>query len=282
MPEVRGLSRAFVESHAVEAARTLEALSPGDSARFLASLAPELAALALRHMAPPYCAKVFAMLGDAEATGLFRSVGPQVAAQIIQQFPPDRQVQLLALMPVGVAVAIRLLIGYPSGTCGACMNPWPLALTPGTPAGAALDQVRGFEGDLGDCLFVTDDQRRLLGVVALDALLRADTVSTLSAVMSAPHHVLSALSTVTAVAGHRGWDDFHVLPVVERERRLVGAIHRHALVAMLGERPAGSAPDVAVGVAGAYWQTVSVLAQTVVGGLPPAAPVEEAGRNNER
>jgi len=282
MPEVNGLSRAFVETHALEAARALEGLPGVDTAQFLAALPPKLAASTLRHMSPIYCAKVFELLGDEQATGLFRVVGPQVAAQIIQQFPVERQGRLLAQLPVGAAVAIRLLIGYPAGTCGACMDPWPLMLTPDTASASALEQVRAFEGEIGDCVFVTDEQRRLRGIAGLHALLRADPARPLSAVMTGPEHVLSALATGSATAGHPGWDAFHVLPVVERENRLVGALHRHALVAMLESKPAAPTPDAAVGVAGAYWQTVSVLTQIVVGALPPVSPVERARRNDER
>jgi len=282
MREVNGLSRAFVEAHAAEAARVLEALPAGDTANFVGALSPRLAASVLRHMSPPYCAKLFERLGDEQATGLFRIVGPQAAAQVLQQFPAARQAELLAQLPVGAAVAIRLLVGYPMGTCGSSMNPWPLALTRDTTAAAALDQIRRFDNEIGDCLFVTDDQRRLHGVAGLHALVRAEPETLLASLMVAPIHSISALATTFAVAGHAGWDEYHVLPVVERENRLVGALHRHALVATLASKPTGTALDLAGGAAGAYWQTVSILTQIVVNALPPVAPVEKAGREDER
>jgi magnesium transporter len=278
---MNGLSRAFVESHTAEAARVLEALPPGDTAGFLAELAPQLAASLLRHMSPPYSAKLFEALGDERAAGLYRVAGPQAAAQVLQQFSHERQAQLLALLPVGMAVAIRLLIGYPAGTCGGCMNPWPLTLMRDTSAAEALAQVRAFEGEIGDCVFVTDDQRRLQGVTALDALVRAAPATPLEALMVPPEHTVSALAMTAAVAGNPGWDFFHVLPVVERENRLVGALHRHALAASAAPR-APQAAGGAEGVAGAYWQTISVLAQVVVGALPAVPPLEPPRRKDER
>jgi len=44
MPEVRGLSAAFAESHPLDAARVLEALSAEDTAAFVDALAPRVAA----------------------------------------------------------------------------------------------------------------------------------------------------------------------------------------------------------------------------------------------
>jgi magnesium transporter len=278
MREVDGLSRVFVESHVAEAARVLEGLAPADTAQFIAALAPSLAASALRHMNPAYCAKLFEQFEDGPATELIRIIGSQAAARILEQLPGERHGQLLALLPVATAVAIRVLIGYPAGTCGASMSPWSLVLTPEMPVARALEEIRRFDGEIGDCVFVTDEPGRLLGIASLPALVRAEPDAELSAVMIAPEHALSALTNVSAVANHPGWNDFHVLPVVERENRLVGALYRHAL----DGRPAGREPDLAGGVAGAYWKTVSVLTQVVVGALPPVTPVARARRNDER
>lgn len=282
MREVNGLSRAYVEAHALDAARVLEALPAADTAHYVGQLSPQLAASVLRHMSPPYCARLFELLGDERATGLFRAVGPQAAAQVLQHFPGERQAQLLALLPVSMAVAIRLVIGYPVGTCGSCMNPWPLALTRDTSVADALGQIRAFDGEIGDCVFITDDQRRLRGVAALDALVRAEPAALLEVLMVVPAHAVSALAMTSAVAGKPGWDQFHVLPVVERENRLVGALHRHALATETAVKPAGSVSGAAGSVAGAFWQTVSGLAQIVVGTLPPVSPVEPARRKDER
>lgn len=276
--EVNGLSRAFVESHVTDAARELESLAPADSAHFVAALPPPLAVSLLRHMNPVYCAKLFEHLEDGRVTDLIRNIGPQAAARILQQLSSERQGRMLVLLPVAAAVAIRVLIGYPAGTCGACMSPSSPVLTPDMPVAHALDEIRRFDGEIGDCVFVADDARRLLGVVALPALLRAEPNAALSSVMTVPEHKLSALTNVTAVAHHPGWSEFHVLPVVERESRLVGTLHRHALAS----RPAGSEPDVGSGVAVTYWQTVSVLTQVVVGALPPVPPVARPRRIDER
>jgi magnesium transporter len=278
VPDAGGLSRAFVGTHAAEAAQVLEGLAPGDTADFISALTPQLAASALRHMSPAYCARLFERLEDDRAAELLGIIGSQAAARILQQLPGERQGRLLDLLPVGAAVAIRVLIGYPSGSCGACMNSSPLAMPPSMPVVQALEQIRRHDGESGDCIFVTDETRRLIGVAGLPALVRADPNAALSAVMAAPAHMLSALTTTSAVANHPGWNDFHVLPVVERDHRLVGALHRNAL----DGRPAGREADLAGGVAGVYWRTVSVLTQVVVGALPPVGPVGRPRRIDER
>ena len=282
MREASGLSGAFVESHPADAARVLEGLGATDTAGFVAALPPRLAAPILRHLSAPFCARVLELLDDTQLPGLVEAMGPQAAARVVEQLAAARQLRLLGQISVGASIAIRLLIGYPKGTCGACMDPWPLALVPDMPVADAIEETRKFQGDLGDCLFVSNGQRRLLGVVAIGQLVRCGAREPLSAIMVAPAHVISALASARAVAGHPGWDVYHVLPVVERENRLVGALHRHALTAALSGLLAQSQPAVASGLFGQYWQTLAALAEVVIEILPRVPAVADERRKNER
>ncbi|HET7597807.1 MAG TPA: CBS domain-containing protein [Burkholderiales bacterium] len=275
MPDASELSAVFAAAHPTDAARVLETLAAPDTADFIVTLEPRLAASIVRQLGPPYAARVIGRIDESHAAAVFQFMGPQAAARLVQQLPHDRQLKLLARLPVGTSIAIRLLVGYPRGTCGACMDPWPLALAPDTAAGDALEQIRKFDGDIGDCVFVSNGQRRLVGVVGLGDLLRAPSGEPLSTLMHAATHTLSALASVSVVEAHPGWEAYHVLPVVERENRLVGALHRHALSAALAAPAAPSQQNAASGVFAAYWQVVSALAEVAVSALPPVPPLAD-------
>lgn len=276
MGDATGLSAVFAASHPADAARVLETIAAPDTAEFIAALEPRLAAAIVRQFEPPYAARVFGLIDDNHGAAVIQSMGPQAAARLVQQLPHDRQLKLLAQLPVGTSIAIRLLVGYPRGTCGACMDPWPLALAPDMAATDALEQIRKYDGDIGDCVFVSNGQRRLVGVLALGDLLRAPAGEPLSARVHPATHTLSALASVNVVEGHPGWEAYHVLPVVERENRLVGALHRHALSAALAAPPTGRMqPSAASGVFAAYWQVVSALTEVTLSALPPVPPLAE-------
>jgi magnesium transporter len=282
MPEIRGLSTAFVESHPDDAARVLEALAAEETAEFIAVLAPQRAAPVVRQLGPPYAARVLGLLDEALAADVIQLMGPQPAAQLVQHMSSDRQLKVLARLPVGTSIAVRLLVGYPRGTCGAYMDPWPLALSPDMTVGDAQEQIRKFDGELGDTLFVSNGQRRLCGVLTLGALLRAAPGEPLSNVMRPPVHTLSALASIPTASGHPGWEDSRVLPVVERENRFVGALYRRALSAALAAPSARSQPSAASGVVAAYWQTVSSLTEVAIGALPPVPPIAEERSKHDR
>jgi magnesium transporter len=248
----------------------------------VAALPPPLAALILRHLGPPYCARVFGEFEDAHVARLVHAMGPQAAARVVQQLAPSRQQQVLGHIPVATSIAIRLLVGYPRGTCGAAMDPWPPVFAPDRTVAEASEEIRTFQGELGDCLFVANGERRLRGVVPISHLVRAGAREPLSSVMLAPTHVISALASVGTVAGHPGWDLFHILPVVEREDRLVGALTRRALLAALSGPSAQAHANAVSGAFGAYWQALSALTEIVIETLPPVPPVAEERRKDER
>jgi magnesium transporter len=280
---VNGLTLAFVEGHPADAARVLEGLPAPESAAFVARLPPRLGALLLRHMAPLYSGRLLALLEEKTALALVERLGPQEAAGLLQQLSSERQARLLQELPVATAVALRLLIGYPRGTCGAAMDPWPLAAPPGTLAAEALAQVRVFDGDPGDALFVVNGERRLLGVVPLAALVKAAPRDTLAKLMRPPVQAVSALATLASVAEHPGWAEFHALPVVERDSRLVGRLH-HGAIRTTRPAPAQAAggTNPTVGLANAYWQVLAALVQMVVGVLPTVRPIDGTRNPNER
>lgn len=282
MAELNGLSLAFVEGHPGEAARVLEGLSPADSAEFLAAVAPRLAVSVMRQLRPAFCGKVFERLDDDQIGRLLQPMGPQEVSQLLQRVPAERQSHLLAHLPVATAVAVRMLIGYPKGTCGASMDPSPVVLAPDATVADALEQLRRFEGELGDCLFVCDSQRRLLGVIGMAELVRAAPRAAIASVMRPPEYTIAALASIASTAHNPGWETFHVLPVVERENRLVGAVHRRAVMQQLAGSTVQADPPFVAGAAGAYWQTLSALTEGVVRALPPVSPVARTRRNDER
>jgi Mg/Co/Ni transporter MgtE len=282
MAEANGLSTAFAEAHPADAARVLETLPAEDTAAFIGALAARLAAPILREMGAPHAARIALLLDDAHVAAVAQFMGPQAAARIVQQLPHERQLTLLARLPVTTAIAIRLLVGYPRGTCGAYMDPWPLALAPHLTAADALEQVRRFEGEIDDCILVSNGDRRLIGVLSLGNLVRAGPYEPLSVLMSPASHTVPALASVALVASHPGWEAFRVLPVVERENRLVGVLHRRALMAALATPAQRPEPNVASGVFAAYWQVVSALTEVAVGALPSVPPVSRRKESDER
>lgn len=286
MRESPALSEAFAAAHPLEAAQVLERLPAAQTAAYLSQLPARVAAGVVKRMAPPYSARCAEALDEPTLMALAEMLGPQPTAALLTHLPPDRQAKTLERLPVAVAVAARLLIGYPPETAGAWMEPWPLGLAADMPAEDAAAELKRFDGALHDVVFVVEGEWRLVGMVTAGALLRAQPREPLSHIMRKPAPCVPALAPVASLRATAAWDELPALAVVERGNRLVGALTRVALArALAAARPqpvSQMAGETLTALGSAYWQSVAALAQLAVTLLPAVAPVGAKEDRNER
>jgi magnesium transporter len=279
------LSFAFLDAHPADAARVLERIAPQNVAPLLADAPLRIAASVLRAMLPLQAARCLEMLDEDSASGLLRAMGPQAGVALLHYVPESRRNALLAQLPTALAVAFRLLLGYPEDTVGAWMDPRALALPADTTAETALNRLRETEGGGGATIFLIGAGQRLLGQADLPDVLRAAADAPLSKVMRKVGYTLPARAPIRAVDAHAGWDAYQALPVVERDDHFVGALDRGVLVRALRRdrraRSGGGFTDVAAGVAGGYWLGVASLIQLAVEFIP-VAPPQPVGEADER
>jgi len=89
--------------------------------------------------------------------------------------------------------------------------------------------------------------------------------------------MLTAMTPLTGAATQRGWQQSSALPVVERDGRLIGVLHRATLARALARSRATTQPADEVTITGVlirgYWDVASGLAEGGLWLLPPAKPV---------
>ncbi|HSN41907.1 MAG TPA: CBS domain-containing protein [Burkholderiales bacterium] len=276
MASTEELSFAFLEAHPADAARVLERIAPQNVAALISQAPVRLAAPVLRAMLPLHAARCLETVDEDAAAGMLRAMGPQAGVAVLHYVPEARRNALLAQLPTALAMAFRLLLGYPEDTVGAWMNPRVLALPPDATAHAALQRLREAEGENTSSIFVIGSGQRLLGQIDLPDVLKAAADAPLSKVMRDIRYSLPARAPIRAVEEHAGWDDYQMLPVLERENRFVGALDRGVLARALLRtrriRTGNDYGDVIADVAGGYWLGVASLIQLAVALLPASRP----------
>lgn len=271
MADAASLSLAYVESYPADAARVLESLPPSDAADWLAATPVRIAAPVARQMLPLFAARAMDRLIDDSAAGLLRALGPQAGVAVLRQLPTSRADALLVLLPATAAVGFRLLLGYPENTVGAWADPHALALPPTATAAEAITAVRISE-HAQDALHVTDRDQRLVGVVALVELLRADPATPLRQLMQPPAVTVPAQALIRSLREHPGWTEQRALPVVERGERFAGVLWQSTLDLALApdalETRQVTPADAVSLLADGYWASVSELIEVLVSWLP--------------
>jgi len=229
-------------------------------------------------MLPSAAARILSSLRDEPALAFLAAAGVQAAVTVLRYIPEPRRSRLLEGLPTATAVASRVLLGYPDDSVGAWADPDVIALAPETRVSDALERVRGGDEKKVEQVYAVDQDQRLIGIVDLLELLRVPDSTTLASVLHKPLAMLTAMTPLTGAATQRGWQLSSVLPVVERDGRLIGVMHRATLARAMARSRATTQPANDATITGVltrgYWDAASGLAEAALWLLPPAKPVQ--------
>ncbi len=209
-----------------------------DIAEELARVPPEEMAVPFRLLAKDRALQVFEALDPAHQQQLLDALREDRVRELVAEMDPDDRARLLDEMPAKVAKRLlgglsreerqltSILLGYPAESAGRIMSPQFVNLRAAMTTADALAKIRraGTDAETVYTLPVTDDARRLVGVVSLRDLVTAP-----------PTRRVEELMVGDVVSVHVGADqeeaarliqdaDLLALPVVDQEERLVGVI----------------------------------------------------------
>ncbi len=164
-------------------------------------------------------------LQDEDVAAVFEQLDPDDRVALLDELPATVATRLLHGLPQRERVLTAAVLGYPAESIGRRMSPEYVVTHPWVSVDQTLDRVRVRLGDAETVytLPVTDEQRRLVGIVSLRDLLGADPAATIGTLMHEPH---SAQATEEAEVAARRCADLKLLalPVVDAEDRLVGIL----------------------------------------------------------
>jgi magnesium transporter len=157
---------------------------------------------------------------------------------IVEQMSPDDRARLFDELPAKVVRrlllqlspeernATSLLLGYKPNTAGRIMTPEYLSLKEHFTVAQALERIRtrGSASETVYYLYVTDDARRLTGVLSLQELVMAQPEQSIDNIMTRDVVFVHTDTDQEEVAHTIQRYDLLAVPVVDTERLLVGII----------------------------------------------------------
>ncbi|MFJ6281384.1 magnesium transporter [Arthrobacter subterraneus] len=164
-------------------------------------------------------------LKDEEVALLFADLDPDDRVGLLDELPATVARRLLQGLPPQERDLTAAVLGYPHGSIGRRMSPEYAVTYPDLTAAQTMERVRERLDDAETIytLPVLDSGRRVVGVVSLRDLMRAEPQSPVSDFMHAPEVVQA---TMTAESAARRCADLKILalPIVDNETRLVGIL----------------------------------------------------------
>lgn len=165
------------------------------------------------------------------AADVLEAMEPDDAADLLGELPDEQAAELLELMEPDEAKDVRRLLAYEDNTAGGLMTTEPVILGPETSIAAALAHVRrqDLTPALASMVFVArppleTPTGRFIGVVHLQRMLREPPHESIGSYVDTDIEPIFVDAPLMAVTRRLATYNLLALPVVDAEKRLLGAV----------------------------------------------------------
>ena len=200
---------------------------PAEKLPVLFRLCPkDLAADVFTELTPETQQKLIDGLTDTELKAVVDELFVDDATDLVEEMPANVVKRILGQADPTTRRMINELLQYPEDSAGGVMTT-ELMERPDMTVAQAMEAIRrnGFDKETINNCYVTDDSRRLIGVVSLRALVLAkNTEEPIKDLMDSNVVSVSTTTDQEDVSNLFGKYGFLAIPVVDAENRLVGIV----------------------------------------------------------
>lgn len=267
MNRVSPFTLSFLQRRPGAAAAVLAGMDAADAAIFLESVPTRTSRLAIAHMDAWPASLILAQLDDEIAAPILSEMEYLSTAVILRLMPDGRRDGILDQLPAPLKRDLEASLTFPRDTVGAWTTTSIAAMDGKKLVSDAIDQLRQSSGTAAECIFVVDEQRRLRGVVSAATLLKGAPTMRLDGIMDSAVPPLPARTRINAVLSPDTWDNHVVLPVVSRQKQLIGALSREAAFglsqAIVNRHASAGSTSIATSMGDAFATCAIGLAQLI-------------------
>lgn len=227
----------LAEEDLKELGHTVQDVAPEDIVLIIERLTAKQRAIVFRLLHKDEALEVFEALDPSVQSDLVRSLRDTEVAEIFEGLDPDDRVWLLDELPATLTPKLlhglsererrltSVVLGYPQASVGRRMTPEYVTTRMDYTVADTMARLRDRIEDAETIylLPVLDDARRVAGVVSLRDLIAAEPETIIASIMNEAQSV-QASDDAERAARKLTETGFVAIPVVDRERRLVGLL----------------------------------------------------------
>jgi len=225
----------LAKMHPSDLADILEELAPAERQALFTSLDEDVAAEALEEVEPRMQKSLTDSLDSERIAGIVEEMDPAAAADFLAELPDERSEAILEEMDPEERQDVEDLLEFSGDSAAGEMTRDYISLGLGATIDDAIAALRNFESDLEVLthLFLVDEQEVLQGVVPLVKVLLAPREMKLQAL--ADDHIVSCDLHANARKVAELFDKYNLraLPVLDKDKKLVGVIYAEQVIAQL-------------------------------------------------
>lgn len=224
--ELETLKAWFEQALAADVADALDRLEPDQLTAALPLIPESELARVFGYLPLERQTQLAAGMSHAAVARLLGRMSSDERVDLFNTLPEDRRRRLLPALAQAEREDIRRLADYEEGTVGAIMTSEYATLSPDLTAAEAIEELRRVAPDRETIYnaYVIDDERRLLGVTTLRRLILADPDTRVGDMMESNPVTAYVDDEQIEAAEKIARYDFIALPVIDRDRRMVGIV----------------------------------------------------------
>jgi sporulation protein YlmC with PRC-barrel domain len=229
--------RRIHDMHPSDLADIIEELDRANRSSVFRALDTETAAETLQEVDPRLQLSLIETAAPEKASDILESMEPDEAKEFLSDLPEEKMEHLIGTMEKPFRERLRGLMRYKEGTAGSIMTTDFLALGGDKTIGDAVEALRAAFHPLETVayIYVTDEARRLAGVVTLRHLLLCGREERLGALMNPRVRAVGTESGVGEVADVFNKYKFLAVPVVDEQKVVQGIITLQDIVQATAE-----------------------------------------------
>ncbi len=222
----------FAKLSPIDAAHSLTELKRSDALALIELVGAEAAAPAFDHLDGRFAAKLISELSERTTIQIFSHMSIVHAADVLLSLKKKGRAKILRSVGPAHAEQIQKIMIYPEDPAGRIMTPNFFAFQDDTKVGTAIQTLR-FLAQRKISLsyvYVIDQEKRLKGVLNMRELLLSDDDTPLEAIMSKNVFSVEATMDREKVVHEVSGRAFLSIPVVDKDRRLLGVVRTNELI----------------------------------------------------
>jgi CBS domain-containing protein len=221
--------------HPSDIADILEELAPPERHALFLSLNEEVAAEALEEVKPKMQQSIIESLDSEQIAGIVEEMDPGAAADLLSELTDERSEAILEEMDPEERQEVEDLLEFSGNSAAGRMTTEYVALPATAIVDQAINALRDFEGDIETItdIYLLDEEGRITGLIPIVRILLAKAEMPLASLPQGHLVTCSVDANGRKVAELFDKYNLRSLPVIDRDKKLVGVIHAEQVIALL-------------------------------------------------
>ena len=230
------LADVLEEAHAADVATALRELPLPDQVQLFRLLGPLHAGNVLSELDDATRTELVRALDEVEISRILDRMPSDHVVEVVEELPREEADKLLDLMQEEKSEEVHELLEYGEKTAGRLMSTGFIAVYESATVAQAIEHIRkAATGDNAFYLYVLDEHDHLVGLVPLHRLLTANPTTPIRSIRSENVESVAVDTDQEEVAQLARRYNLLQVPVVDGNRRLVGAISADGVIDVIDE-----------------------------------------------